>query len=53
MVSSVFSVESKGLKKSQMMASDASHMLEAALEQMDDIIAGIIMLSFTPNSFLI
>ncbi|KAM6273851.1 liprin-beta-2 [Porphyrio hochstetteri] len=30
----------KGLKKSQMMASDASHMLEAALEQMDDIIAG-------------
>lgn len=53
MVSSVFSVGSKGLKKSQMMASDASHMLEAALEQMDDIIAGIIMLSFTPNSFLI
>ncbi|XP_068004003.1 liprin-beta-2 isoform X2 [Melanerpes formicivorus] len=32
--------EIKGLKKSQMMASDASHMLEAALEQMDDIIAG-------------
>ncbi|OPJ73941.1 liprin-beta-2 isoform B [Patagioenas fasciata monilis] len=31
---------SKSLKKSQMMASDASHMLEAALEQMDDIIAG-------------
>lgn len=37
------------LKKSQMMASDASHMLEAALEQMDDIIAGIIMLYFTPK----
>lgn len=33
------------------MASDASHMLEAALEQMDDIIAGIIMLYFTPNYF--
>ncbi|XP_041891546.1 liprin-beta-2 isoform X7 [Corvus kubaryi] len=32
--------ESKDLKKLQMMASDASHMLEAALEQMDDIIAG-------------
>ncbi|KAL9849467.1 liprin-beta-2 isoform 4-T4 [Geothlypis trichas] len=32
--------ESKDLKKSQRMASDASHMLEAALEQMDDIIAG-------------
>ncbi|XP_041279176.1 liprin-beta-2 isoform X7 [Onychostruthus taczanowskii] len=31
---------SKDLKKSQRMASDASHMLEAALEQMDDIIAG-------------
>ncbi|XP_014737962.1 PREDICTED: liprin-beta-2 isoform X2 [Sturnus vulgaris] len=31
---------SKDLKKSQIMASDASHMLEAALEQMDDIIAG-------------
>lgn len=26
------------------MASDASHMLEAALEQMDDIIAGMAML---------
>ncbi|XP_069660041.1 liprin-beta-2 isoform X7 [Haliaeetus albicilla] len=37
---SKLAVESKGLKKSQMMASDASHMLEAALEQMDDIIAG-------------
>ncbi|PKU47705.1 liprin-beta-2 isoform x7 [Limosa lapponica baueri] len=35
-----YSKGSKGLKKSQMMASDASHMLEAALEQMDDIIAG-------------
>uniref|UniRef100_A0A8C3E9K7 PPFIA binding protein 2 n=1 Tax=Corvus moneduloides TaxID=1196302 RepID=A0A8C3E9K7_CORMO len=34
------SQESKDLKKLQMMASDASHMLEAALEQMDDIIAG-------------
>ncbi|KAJ7412748.1 hypothetical protein BTVI_45439 [Pitangus sulphuratus] len=32
--------KSRDLKKSQMMASDASHMLEAALEQMDDIIAG-------------
>ncbi|XP_064282179.1 liprin-beta-2 isoform X8 [Passer domesticus] len=31
---------SEDLKKSQRMASDASHMLEAALEQMDDIIAG-------------
>ncbi|KAH1171128.1 hypothetical protein KIL84_006746, partial [Mauremys mutica] len=30
----------KGLGKSEIMASDASHMLEAALEQMDDIIAG-------------
>ncbi|EMP36817.1 Serine/threonine-protein kinase 32A [Chelonia mydas] len=29
----------KGLGKSEIMASDASHMLEAALEQMDDIIA--------------
>lgn len=47
----LFSRNSKGLKKSQMMASDASHMLEAALEQMDDIIAGIIMLYFTPNYF--
>ncbi|OWK56506.1 Liprin-beta-2 [Lonchura striata] len=36
----LFSRESKDLKKSQRMASDASHMLEAALEQMDDIIAG-------------
>lgn len=33
------------------MASDASHMLEAALEQMDDIIAGTIMLYFTTNYF--
>lgn len=33
------------------MASDASHMLEAALEQMDDIIAGIIMFYFTTNDF--
>ncbi|CAM9495582.1 unnamed protein product [Bubo scandiacus] len=31
---------SKSMKRCQMMASDASHMLEAALEQMDDIIAG-------------
>lgn len=44
-----FSREIKGLKKSQMMASDASHMLEAALEQMDDIIAGITMLYFRAN----
>lgn len=28
------------------MASDASHMLEAALEQMDDIIAGRIFMEF-------
>lgn len=28
------------------MASDASHMLEAALEQMDDIIAGMMMSLF-------
>lgn len=34
-----------------MMASDASHMLEAALEQMDDIIAGITMFYFTTNYF--
>uniref|UniRef100_A0A8C3LBX4 PPFIA binding protein 2 n=2 Tax=Chrysolophus pictus TaxID=9089 RepID=A0A8C3LBX4_CHRPC len=32
--------KSEGLNKLQIMASDASHMLEAALEQMDDIIAG-------------
>eukprot|EP00075_Anas_platyrhynchos_P006825 XP_021124173.2 liprin-beta-2 isoform X11 [Anas platyrhynchos] len=32
--------KSKSLSKSESMASDASHMLEAALEQMDDIIAG-------------
>lgn len=44
----LFSRESKDLKKSQTMASDASHMLEAALEQMDDIIAGTIMFYFTP-----
>ncbi|CAI5763451.1 liprin-beta-2 isoform X1 [Podarcis lilfordi] len=30
----------QGLEKLENMASDASHMLEAALEQMDDIIAG-------------
>ncbi|POI34242.1 hypothetical protein CIB84_002006 [Bambusicola thoracicus] len=36
----VKSWKSKGLNKLQTMASDASHMLEAALEQMDDIIAG-------------
>lgn len=34
-----------------MMASDASHMLEAALEQMDDIIAGIIMIYFYTKLF--
>lgn len=38
----------KGLEK-EIMASDASHMLEAALEQMDGIIAGRII--FEPPNF--
>lgn len=33
------------------MASDASHILEAALEQMDDIIAGINKALFTSDYF--
>lgn len=35
------------------MASDASHMLEAALEQMDDIIAGIVRVYFFKKTTLL